>query len=875
MNRQKYPAFSRGLGWLSLAIFAVALSPYFLPILSHEAFLEYTDVWIDVPLLGLIAVLCLVRRRDQEPYRTRLYWNAWGLGFGIWFLGRVSWGLLFDLGLPIDLAADFMFQLFYVGALVALETNPAARPPTDFHKKLRRYTLTGGVILLMTGYVYFALIPGLANPETYESWKPSVIGALVFDFYVATRLLFRRRSSKGSSWEATYRWFALAFCWWVVTDALDVVWLYRSWPLLDGGSLFDLAWYVPYGLVVAGVIEGRRGQQASPEVREHQEPTVAAGPLGGTLLVSYAFSLLFIHTALEWGGLLDPALNTLRAGLLAVESVIMAGLIIISYRLILRENRRLRDHQREMARKLEQANVDLERRVKERTADLEKAHGRNRALIQAVPDTLILLDHEHRILEVFTGSEGADLLDLKNRTGADFRDVVPANSRDILVDTLDLLKDVPNLPPVPILIEGPEGSHYLEMRFGPCGLEETLVLWQDVTDRRKMEWSLQQSQKLESLGVLAGGVAHDFNNLLTSILGNAQLAREQADPGGENVRLLGIIESSALRAAKLTGNLLAYAGEAHIELSPFNLTGLIRDMEPLWKTGVSGKVQYQVSLPAQPLWIMGNESQVSQIILNLVRNAAESIEKQPGEIQLSLENVQLGNQALPNQVLSDHPQPGSYVRLTVKDNGCGLGLKDQQRIFDPFYTSKGSGRGLGLAAVLGIISHHGGLLTLKSGLGSGSEFSVYLPAAEALASAQESFSREAGTTLAGRVLVVDDDQDVRGFVCRCLQRMGLATREAADGIQAVDAVREIGPDLMAVIMDYSMPRMDGAQAHGIIRQAYPRLPVVMMSGYGEGEILGGLAGDGDTVFLQKPFEMDKLRATLERVLGQEARQAEA
>nr|MEE4269824.1 ATP-binding protein [Candidatus Krumholzibacteria bacterium] len=893
MSSSKTP---QPLIWVLITVFSLALSPYFFPLLASEVFSDYVDMWVDVPMVGLVAAYALIRRPRTESARERGFWLAWGLGFGIWCVGRVAWPLLYDLGLAVDLAADFLFQMFYVGILIAIEIDPAGRTPTPFQVKLKRYTLAGGVLLMVTGYIYFALIPGLSSPETYESWKPSVVGSLVFDLYVAVRLVVRLRQCTSPHWKRVYRWLALAFCWWVVTDALDVLWLYLAISSLDGGNLLDLFWFVPYALAAVGTIHGRREKREGPSVTIEREPLVAAGPLGGTGLIAYAFSMLFVHNILELTGLLDRSLSHLRGALLAVESVIMAALVFTVYRIIMRENRTLRNRHREVSLSLEKANLSLEQRVQERTRELEDANtllaedieerrrveallrsaeSRNQALIQAVPDTLVLLDASHRILEVIPGLPGTPPLDLSHHQGESFLELVPPNSRDIILDTLDLIGTTPHLPSVPILVQGPRGEKYLELRFGRCGRRETLVLLQDITERRKMELTMQQSQKLESLGVLAGGVAHDFNNLLTSIIGNVQLARDGEPVEGETGRFLEIIEASALRAAKLTGNLLAYAGGAHVELETFDLRKLVQDLQSLMGSTVPRLIQLNCHLAEEPLWIKGNEAQVSQIILNLVRNGAEAMEGSAGTLELKLAAVQVGEEPLLHRVLLDKHRPGPYVCLTVRDAGCGLDEREQQRIFDPFYSSKGPGRGLGLAAVLGILDHHGGILTLESAPGQGSCFQAYFPLAAERPPVEVTTREDRPRRLLGRVLVVDDEEEVRNFVATCLRRFGLEVLLAEDGVQAVDLARDPRSKLAAIFMDYSMPEMSGAEAHQLIREFAPRLPVVLMSGFGEAEILGQITLQEHTFFLEKPFEVKRLKELVERVLGVMARNAQS
>lgn len=884
------------LAWFCALVFVLAFSPYFLPIMSPDGLYNYGDIWADMPLIALTVLITLVRRPADEAPRDKYFWQAIGIGFGVWFLGRVAWGVWYELGLIIDLVADLLFQFFYVGMLIALELNPGSREPSRFEKKVGAFSLTGGIVLLLTGYVYFALIPALVSPETYESWKPAVIGACAFDFYIAVRLIVRYRRCRDEAWRIKYAWLMAGFVLWFITDTIDVVWLYYPMEFLNPGGILDVFWYAPYGLVAVGALLGRQSTKSVPHAEPLAEPWVAAGPLGGIHLVAYAFSLLFIHTTLEWLGALDPELGKVRAILLSVESVIMFGLVVVLYRMIIKENRRLRGQYQKVANDLKEANADLDARVKKRTGQLEEtnkllaedikervriegllrsAEERNQALIKAVPDTLAMVNKNGQIIDVSLGREGQDLLGLQDNLGRTLVEMVPENCRRLITDSLALAGTLKYLPPVPARLEGPHGGTHIEFRFSACGHGDTLVLIQDVSDRRKAELSLQQSQKLESLGVLAGGIAHDFNNVLASILGNAQLAKETLFPGQDIPRPLKTIENSALRAAKLTGNLLAYAGEAHIELVPCNLSSLVKEINDLLSTAIPKNVQLHIPDLTSEFWIEGNDTQVSQVIMNLVRNAAESTSGPIRRIDVDVNSRELDGQVLSHQVLGENPRPGPYVCLTVKDNGSGISESDQERIFDPFFTSKGAGRGLGLAAVLGIVAHHNGLMTLESYEGKGTEFRVYFPACAHPETRVEKETVETGQDHQGLVLVVDDEDDVRAFVSAYLKRHGLDVLEAEDGASALETAMKHRGQLKAIFMDYSMPVMDGAEAHHALRKMNIRVPVIMMSGFGEGEILSTLTDEANTLFLHKPFDLKSLLAALNAAEGLDALEGQA
>lgn len=884
------------LVWLSVLVFVAAAIPYFMPALQGETLLTYSDVWSDVPLLGLVVFLILVRRPAVTSQRERIFWRAIAAGFSCWLAGRSIWGVSYSLGHPLDLTADFFFQMFYVCFLVALEMNPGRRPLSEFERRLRRYTLSGGTIVLLAIFAYFTVIPALLNRASYESWIPATISTMVLDTYVLVRLYGRYRSSEDPHWRRVYGWMSIAFAVWVVTSSLETVWLFDLLPVVYEATLFDLFWYVPYGLFIASVMAGRRRHDSAISPARNDESVALADFPDGTPMVPYAFALPLMHAFLVMVGISDEILRPARELLLVGVSLILAGLIYWTQRLILRENRRLRQGFADVSRNLEVANASLEQRVRDRTADLQNANrrqaaeiqerqqveqqlraaeARNRALIDAVPDALVLVDGAGVVRDVSPSRADTDYLNLGRSLGRPLGEFLPRRCRSEVERALAQVHGGRGPRAIPTQFESPDGTRHLDLRFGRCRAGEILVLVQDVTQRREFESSLQQSQKLESLGIMAGGIAHDFNNLLASILGNAQLSREALGEGAHVPSTLAAIESSAIRAAKLTGNLLAYAGEAHIELERLNLVPVFAELDTMLGAAIPKRIALTVEIGTEELWVDGNEAQLTQILLNLVRNAAEALAGGNGRIEADLHRVEVTASGLSGLVMGDPPAAGRYVRIRVSDNGCGMDAETQQRIFDPFYTSKGTGRGLGLAAVLGIVSHHHGALTLHSTPGQGTTFAVFLPARAAPArrdTERASTSRLHGS---GTILIADDEPDVRELIVAFLQSRGFETIEATNGKEAVVVAQAHTGRLAAVVLDYAMPEMNGVDALGIIRREDPSVPVVMMSGYGERQALASLADAKHTVFVQKPFELSDLAHALHETLGLQAQQGEA
>ena len=398
----------------------------------------------------------------------------------------------------------------------------------------------------------------------------------------------------------------------------------------------------------------------------------------------------------------------------------------------------------------------------------------------------------------------------------------------------------------------------------------------DVTQRKKadderqtLERRLQAKQRLESLGVLAGGIAHDFNNILTGVLGNASLVRSHLPPDAPAAPLLQQIEIAARRAADLCTKMLAYAGKGGIANGSIDLAVLVRDtlalLEPSLAKSITIKRLLDDGLPA----VQGDATQLRQIVMNLVLNAAEAIGHQPGEIALSTFRVAMSSADLRGAV--EHPElpSGDYVALEVRDSGCGMAPEVFARIFEPFYTTKFSGRGLGLSAVLGIVRSHRGALFVHSAPGQGSVFRLVLPArGESLRAAPPEPPAPAGATrLHGRVLVVDDEPTVRDVARRALARLGLEVLEAQTGEAALQLLQERDDDIDLVLLDLSMPGLSGEDTLREMQRLRRRAKIILMSGYLEDAATRRCLNLGATAFVQKPFELPRLVSLLETHLG--------
>lgn len=390
----------------------------------------------------------------------------------------------------------------------------------------------------------------------------------------------------------------------------------------------------------------------------------------------------------------------------------------------------------------------------------------------------------------------------------------------------------------------------------------------EVEERRRLEEQAVQAQKLESLGVLAAGLGHDFNNLLVGILGNVQLLINELPPDSERVKYLQDIRESGLRAADLTNQLLSYAGKGHFVLEQVNLNQLLEAMAPLLKSSISKLAAVQYRFKTELPVIQADPSQIRQVIMNLITNASEAIGEQKGNIIITTSTVVAAGSFFTDAVLKEPTPPGLYVVLSFEDNGCGIDPGIMGRIFDPFFSTKFAGRGLGLPAVLGIVRSCHGNLRVISQPDSGSTFTVYFPASpDPTPPPAKPAARSVEASLLGRhFLVVDDEKEVRNLCQRVLTKAGCAVATAHNGVEAVRLIGAGDPAVDFVLLDVTMPEMNGEETLRLLQEMRPELPVILISGYHEQEALKPFRHLKYAGFLQKPFMPEDLLGAIQRVL---------
>jgi PAS domain S-box-containing protein len=418
---------------------------------------------------------------------------------------------------------------------------------------------------------------------------------------------------------------------------------------------------------------------------------------------------------------------------------------------------------------------------------------------------------------------------------------------------------------------------------GPDGrVTRVIGVASDVTERRRgeetrlaLERKLLEAQKLESLGVLAAGIAHDFNNLLVSVLGNASLALSDLPPGSPTTEQIRQIEVAARRGSDLTRQMLAYAGQGSIALERVDLNAVVDEMRGLLRVSIPRRVAERYELAAELPAVEADPTQVRQILMNLLMNAAEGIGAADGTITVRTGTAVLDDAALREMRHGPDAAPGLHVFIEVADTGCGMDAATAAKIFDPFFSTKFAGRGLGLASVLGTVRGHRGALLVRSQPGVGTTFRVFLPCRDGRPAEKAPIeTAPAAVADAGRtILLVDDEEDVRMVTQHMLERLGCSVLVAGDGREGIEVFRTNAQVIDAVIVDLTLPRLGGEQAFREIRRIRPDAPVIVISGYNDERTTRRLAEAGLAGFLRKPFSVADLRTMMDRALGGACRPA--
>lgn len=391
-------------------------------------------------------------------------------------------------------------------------------------------------------------------------------------------------------------------------------------------------------------------------------------------------------------------------------------------------------------------------------------------------------------------------------------------------------------------------------------------------ERLKMQSQLEHTQRLDSLGILAGGIAHDFNNILTSIMGNAALAERKAIKSPQDMpRYLSNIVQSSEKAADLCKQMLAYSGKGRFEIRVIDLSATVEETSRLLEVSISKGVILKYELAENLPSVEADVAQMQQVIMNLVLNASDAIGKKSGVISICTGMMQADAAYLTQTSIDDHLPDGRYVYLEVSDTGVGMDKQTQARLFEPFFTTKFTGHGLGMSAVQGIVRGHKGAIKVYSELGRGSTFKVLFPMSE-LETDRENISKYAISSeknalkFRGTVLIIDDEESVRETASMMLEDMGFDILTAVDGEDGVNIYRAHQTEIVAVLLDMTMPKLDGKACFRELRRINENVKVILSSGYNEQEATSLFTGKGLAGFIQKPYSPDFLAEKIQIAL---------
>ncbi len=526
----------------------------------------------------------------------------------------------------------------------------------------------------------------------------------------------------------------------------------------------------------------------------------------------------------------------------------------------------LRVHQEEL-----NAQNEYLRQMQE---ELRESHHKYFDLFESAPIGYFTLNKKGVILEV--NITGAELLGFDRKYLVQTRMTNYVKQRDrkalsthletifsgALTDTVELEIKQPDGQPLHVFLESVPMSGENE-RVVEC---RTAML--NISERKNLEDQLHRGQKLESLGVLAGGIAHDFNNLLAAISCHVGLVRKGIPSDSALQTHLERIELAAISGGELANQMLIYSGQESSTRQTQNLNQLVGEMGHLLEVTLSSGSELIYQLDPTDGWILADPSQIRQVVLNLITNAAESFAGSTGTIILATGRMNVDQNYLSQCCFVSDRQYGEMVYLEVKDNGCGMVSETIPKIFDPFFTTKFMGRGLGLSALVGVVRAHKGAIHLWSEVGKGTSFRILFPKQNrppSLSEEGENLGTDKAWRGSGLFLVVDDEEGIRKTTALFLEQAGFSVLTARNGLEALNIFRLESSNIQCVLLDITMPGLSGDKVLQEIRQSFPKLPVILSSGYTREEIWSRFTENSADEFIQKPYSLENLLKKVKKI----------
>lgn len=518
-------------------------------------------------------------------------------------------------------------------------------------------------------------------------------------------------------------------------------------------------------------------------------------------------------------------------------------------------------------------------REKERTGKKVRSkrrratHPHYEALFQSIYDGVLITDLDGRILDANTRAEAALHRSRDDLSELTITDVIAGFDSSVLQAVRDHATE-PRFTLMEAYSVRRDGSMFpAEIVVHKLSLDKTerfSFLIRDITVRKQAEEAVRWAnrRKLESLQNMAGGVAHDFNNKLTGVLGNAQLALQSLAPDATVREDIQRIIHSAEEMAELSQKMLAYSGRGHLLTLPLNLNTVLSELASILEGKISGRVSLDMQMDPEMPDIMGDRREIEQLVLHLLGNAGESIGDEDGTIKLSTAVRHVSAQSVRPNFPQEKVVPGFYACLKIEDTGHGMSADTLNRIFDPFFSTRFVGRGLGLPAVLGIVQGHNGLITAESQVGTGTTFTVFFPIPKdktVIKPPRKSAAPDG--KVEGRILITEDDPDVRDMVIRLLENAGFFTCVATDGRESIAMFKDQAADIDLVLLDMTLPEMNGAEVLVELRKIRPRVKVLLCSGYNEADVTRKFGAEKPDGFIHKPYQPEALISKLLSLLG--------
>lgn len=492
---------------------------------------------------------------------------------------------------------------------------------------------------------------------------------------------------------------------------------------------------------------------------------------------------------------------------------------------------------------------------------LKNSIRQNEVLLSAMPDTMFIMNRDGTIRNLKLNQDDQLTVSRDEVQGSNIRDAgFSPEAQQAIFEQIEKALSTGNVQTVDYELKTPGGLQAFEARIAPLNENEVIANVRNITERKKLEEEQLKAEKLNSLGILAGGIAHDFNNLMTAVLGNISLAKMYLDPDHKANERLTAAERASARTKDLTHQLLTFSKGGEPIKKPVHSGRIVKEATQFALRGTN--IKYEFFIPKNLWMINADQGQISQVIHNLVLNAVQAM-PDGGVVWVRCQNVTLkGNTALPLPV-------GRYVKISVEDQGTGIAKKHLQRIFDPYFTTKQTGSGLGLATVYSIIKKHAGYITVESELGTGSTFTFYLPALSRKKTANLT-PKTTSFTSGGKALIMDDEKVVRETAAKMLTNIGFNAVSVETGEEAIEAYRKQlkkGERFLIVLMDLTIPGgMGGKETIAQLRKIDPEVKAIVSSGYSNDPVMSNYKQYGFCGVIAKPYDQEELSRVIKCVL---------